>query len=80
MLGSEYEYLTGVLTSFSGPQAGCSIAVTMLRASTSKNMRHHRSAQPLPSSKKNAQIALTMFMVHSSLNIIDGGVGHTAAL
>ena len=37
MPGFEYEYLTGVLTICSGPQAGCSIVVTMLRASTGEN-------------------------------------------
>lgn len=35
MLGSENEYLTGGLTSFMGPQSGCSTSVTMLRAWTS---------------------------------------------
>lgn len=34
MLGCEKEYLTGGLTSFMGPQSGCSTSVTMLRAST----------------------------------------------
>lgn len=47
MLGSEYEYLMGVLTIFSGPQAGCSIVVTMLRASTGENARHHKLANLL---------------------------------
>jgi hypothetical protein len=32
MLGLEYEYLTGVLTSFMRPHAGWSTSVTMLRA------------------------------------------------
>jgi len=34
MLGCEKEYLTGGLTSFMGPQSGCSTSVTMLRACT----------------------------------------------
>ncbi len=34
MLGSEYEYFTGVFTSFIGPQVGCSISLIMSRAST----------------------------------------------
>ena len=37
ILGSEYEYFTGVLTSFIGPQVGCSISLTMSRASTVQN-------------------------------------------
>lgn len=36
MLGSENEYLTGGLTSFIGPQSGCSTSVTMLRAWTKR--------------------------------------------
>ena len=34
MLGSEWENFTGVLTNFIGPQAGCSISLTIPRAST----------------------------------------------
>ena len=34
ILGSEYEYFTGVFTSFIGPQVGCSISLTMSRAKT----------------------------------------------
>ena len=34
MLGSEYEYLTGVLTNFIVPHVGCSTSLTISRAST----------------------------------------------
>ena len=37
ILGSENEYLTGVFTIFIGPHVGCSISVTILRASTTES-------------------------------------------
>lgn len=38
ILGSECEYLTGVLTNFIGPHVGCSTSLTISRASTGDNV------------------------------------------
>lgn len=38
MLGVECEYLTGVLTSFIGPQAGCSTSTIISRARTARTL------------------------------------------
>lgn len=45
MLGSEYEYFTGVLTSFMGPQVGCSTSLTISRASTARSQNQFEWSQ-----------------------------------
>ena len=67
--GSEYEYLTGVFTILSGPHIGCSISVTIFRASTACGQLTF-----LPNTPANKK--LTMLMIHSSLDIIDSSVWH----
>lgn len=78
MLGSEKEYLTGVLTILIGPQTGWSIVVTMSLASTNQP----RDVRPKPGLSRNqfAQFLHTMFMIHSALNVIHSRIWHSATL
>lgn len=78
MLGSENEYLTGVLTILIGPQTGCSIVVTMSLARTNQP----REVRPKPRLSRNlfARFLLTMFVTHSGLNVIHGRIWHPTAL
>lgn len=78
MLGSEKEYLTGVLTILIGPQTGCSIVVTMSLAST--NQPQDVRPKLGLSRKLFARFLHTMFMIHSALNVIHGGIWHSATL
>lgn len=78
MLGSENEYLTGVLTILIGPQTGWSIVVTMSLASTNQP----REVRPKPRLRRNpfTRFLLTMFVIHSALNVINGRIWHPATL
>lgn len=82
MLGSEKEYLTGVLTILSGPQAGCSILVIIFRAITGKSHKivGQRILPAQAHTKKGFCCALTMLMVHGRLDIVDGRIRHATAL
>lgn len=77
MLGSENEYLTGVLTILIGPQTGWSIVVTMSLASTNTT---RSQAQTKTQQKPVRSILLTMFVIHSALNVVHGRVWHPATL
>lgn len=62
MLGSENEYLTGVLTILIGPQTGWSIVVTMPLASTNQP----REVRPKPKSQKKPVHSIPTYHVRDS--------------
>lgn len=65
MLGSEYEYLTGVLTIFNGPHVGWSIFVTMFLASTTFTPIHVR---PI-GTKRNTGCITTTTTTHLACDV-----------
>lgn len=62
MLGSEKEYLTGVLTILIGPQTGWSTVVTMSLASTNQP----RDVRPKLHFSKKAVRSIPTYHVHDS--------------